>query len=56
VPARNLTPDDFRPLLRKATLKRLIAHFGSATKNVALKLAAREAGLETDQYPPFVLV
>jgi hypothetical protein len=56
VSARNLTPDDFRPLLRKKTLKRLITYFGSQTKNVALKLAAQQAGLETEQNPPFVFV
>jgi hypothetical protein len=56
VSAKNLAPDDFRPLLRKKTLKRLIAYFGSETKNVALKVAARDAGLETDQNPQFVFV
>lgn len=56
VSAPNLTPENFRPLLHKKTLKRLIAYFGSEAKNTALKLAAREAGLETDQNPSFVFV
>jgi hypothetical protein len=56
VSARDLTPNDFRPLLRKKTLKRLNIYFGSESKNTALKLAAQEAGLHTDQNPPFVFV
>jgi hypothetical protein len=56
VAAPNLIPEDFRPLLRKATLKRLSASFGSESKNAALKSAAREAGLETDRSPPFVFL
>ncbi len=54
VSARNLTPSDFRPLLHKATLKRLSAHFGSEAKNAELKVAAQRAGLETDGNSPFV--
>ena len=54
VSARNLTPDDFVPLLRKKSLKRLLAYFGSEEKNATLKSAAQRAGLETDDNPAFV--
>jgi hypothetical protein len=56
VSAQNLKPEDFRLLLRKKTLKRMNVDFGSAKKNAALKLAAQDAGLKTNQNPPFVFV
>jgi len=53
VSAKDLRPKDFEALLRKPTLKRLLAGLGSDSANSAVRVMMQEAGIEVYQRHPF---